>query len=92
VVVLERELLDTSAVPKFGARRSRLRREMEVEPAALRHPDQRLRAGAHDAPAVASAKHEAVDDVLHHWLDFTGRMSECTPREPTAARLVARKR
>ncbi len=87
--VVELDLADGDAVTKVGSLASRLLGEVEVEPPALGHPDQRRRARAADLGAVADTHDHPVDDVLDDGLDVARSVPERAPREPAAARLVA---
>ena len=88
--VTELDVAHGDAVAEVGPGGRRLLGEMEVEPAALRHVDERLRALPRDLRSVPDADDHAVDDVLHDGVDRTWHMPERASREPSAARLVAR--
>ncbi len=90
-VVLERQIGDAAAETHVGAGLGRVLREVCVETAPLRHQDQRLPVAARELAAVAQAQAEPVDDVLHDGCDVARRVTQRSPREPAAARLVARK-
>ena len=82
---------DPDPVPEVRAGAGGLLREMEVEPAALRHEDEWLGVSPCEAPPVPESDPEPVDDVLDDGIDRARRMSKRSAREPSAARLVARK-
>jgi hypothetical protein len=65
---------------------------MEVEPAALRHGDQRRAARPVDGRPVASAQHHAVDDPLHDGLDLAGKVAKRSSGHASPTGLVARER
>ena len=82
---------DPDSVPEVRAGAGGLLHEMEVEPAALRHEDEWLGVPPCEAPPVPEPDPEPVDDVLDYGIDRARRMSKRSAREPSAARLVARK-
>ena len=89
--VVGHEILDAYAVPKVRSQCGSLFGEVEVEPAALGHPDERSSASTPKRMAIARAQHEPVDDVLDDRLDVAGDVPQCAAREPAPAGLVARK-
>ena len=88
--VVGHEILDAYPVPKVRSQCGGLFGEVEVEPAALGHPDERSAASTPKRMAIARAQHEPIDEVLDNWLDVAGDVPQGTAREPAAARLVAR--
>jgi hypothetical protein len=89
-LVADGKILDADTVPEVRSDCGRLLREVEVEPSALRHPNQGCLAPTHHATAVPGPENEAVDDVLDDRLDIAWRVPKSTAREPAAAWLVAR--
>ena len=84
------KIFDSDGIPEVRSGRGSLLRKVEVEPPALCHPNQGCLAAAPHTTAVPGPKYEAVDDMLDHRLDITGRMPKSTAREPATAWLVAR--
>ncbi len=80
---------DAHAVVDVGAGRSGLLEQVVVEPAALRHQDQRALGGALELASVPETQAEAVDDVLDDGRHVAGSLAERAPGEAAAARLVA---
>ena len=80
---------DSCAVPEVRAGGSGLLGEMEVEPATLRHQDERARAPAGEAAPVPDPEHEVVDHVLDDGRDVAGEMAERPSGQATTAGLVA---
>ena len=72
------------------ARGDRLLGEVGVEPAPLRHQDQRLVARSPEAAPVVEPKLERVDDALDDRREVARRLPQRPPGDPAAARLVAR--
>ena len=89
-IALVEQVRHAHAVSEVGPGRGRLLREMQVEPAPLRHEDERRLMPPREAPPVAKPDAEPVDDVLDDRVDRAGRMPERASGEPAAARLVPR--
>ena len=90
-VVVHLERGRTDAVAEVGPGRRRLLGEVRVEPAPLRHQDQRAFGPALEAAAVAKAEPAAPHRVLDDWVDGNRQLPDRAVRQPAAAGLVARK-
>ncbi len=82
--------LHPDAVAEVGARCGGALRQVEVEPATLRHQAERRAEAALVARAVAEPQLEAVDGVLDDGADVGREEPDRAERQPAAARLVAR--
>ena len=87
--VIDDELVDPDSVAEVGARCSGLLREVEVEPAPLRHAYKRRCARTRDRTAISRTQYEAIDDVLDDRLDVAGHVPQRPSREASSAGLVA---
>ena len=88
--VTELDVAHGDSVAELCAGSRRLHDEMEVEPPALRHLDERLRALPSQLAAVPNPNDHGVDDVFHDRIDGARQLPQRASREPSPARLVAR--